>query len=273
MSETSKDAIRFNIQDFLTENVSTIIPAKVIGISDFEKHQRVNVEPSINYTYPDGTILVLPPLDNVPIQYPSGGGGSITFPIAVGDMVSLHFSMYSMKEWLEGIGDQVTPMDARMFSFTDAIAIAGMNTYENNASPDPKDVEVKFNGSSFKLKSDDNGKGVELTTDANLTINCVNANVNTTNSANIVAGQEAKVTAPILTLDSITSITATTPIFTINGNLVVSGGIGGGGSGQVSTGANFVGDVTADGTSLKTHTHNYSIPEHIASTGPTGQPN
>jgi hypothetical protein len=182
---TLQSVIIGNIQDWVIENVKTSLPAKVLKVSDFEDHQRVTVQPTLDYTYKDGVVLEFPAISGVPVQYPSGGGGVMTFPIAVGDFVTLQFSMLSMKEWLAGVGDNVTPEDSRSYNYADAVAIPGLTTYQTNFSPNPLDVEIKFNGSSFKLNSDGSGKGVTLTTDANVEVNCVQANVNASESVNV----------------------------------------------------------------------------------------
>src|SRR6185312_7579436 len=67
--------------------------------------------------------------------------------------------------------------------------------------------------------------------------------------------------APTIEMNADTSITATTPIFTINGDAVINGGIsqGSGGSGGTVSligPASVTNDLTAQGKSVHNHTHN-----------------
>ena len=65
-----------------------------------------------------------PPLPNVPIAWPAGGGGaySDTWPLQRGDEVWLSFAERSVDEWLLTDGELVTPADVRRFSLSDAVA-------------------------------------------------------------------------------------------------------------------------------------------------------
>ncbi|RAL23047.1 hypothetical protein DL240_09175 [Lujinxingia litoralis] len=65
-----------------------------------------------------------PPLPNVPIAWPAGGGGaySDTWPLQRGDEVWLSFAERSVDEWLLTEGELVTPADVRRFSLSDAVA-------------------------------------------------------------------------------------------------------------------------------------------------------
>lgn len=65
-----------------------------------------------------------PPLPNVPVAWPAGGGGaySDTWPLERGDEVWLSFAERSIDEWVLTDGDLVTPADVRRFSLSDAVA-------------------------------------------------------------------------------------------------------------------------------------------------------
>lgn len=68
--------------------------------------------------------LVMPVIANVPIIYPGGGEWSMTFPLAVGDIVFLAFAERSLDEWLDAEpGVLVTPGQARKHDLSDAVAI------------------------------------------------------------------------------------------------------------------------------------------------------
>lgn len=72
----------------------------------------------------------LPLLVDVPIVFPSAGGFTITFPIAVGDEVLVVFASRCMDSWWQsgGVG---RPMEARMHDLSDGFAIPGPKSQPN----------------------------------------------------------------------------------------------------------------------------------------------
>ena len=159
------DGIVRHIASYLDNHVYTAIPAEVIGVARFQEDSLIDVRPSINKLYEDRYYLSAPALlENVPVMFPSGGGGMISFPVAVGDTVLLVFNKYSIENWLEGTGGQITPEVARSFNQSDAVAITGLYPMANSLKPDPVDMEIKFNNSSLKFRSDESGNGLNLST-------------------------------------------------------------------------------------------------------------
>ncbi len=72
------------------------------------------VKQSVNY----------PLLIHCPLVFPKGGGFVITFPIAIGDEVLVHFSARACDSWWQsgGIG---RPVEARMHDLSDGFAMPG----------------------------------------------------------------------------------------------------------------------------------------------------
>lgn len=64
-------------------------------------------------------------LSDVPVQFPSAGGFSLTFPVAAGDPCLLVFTDRSLDKWLD-TGAEVDPVDLRRHDLTDAVAILGV---------------------------------------------------------------------------------------------------------------------------------------------------
>ena len=68
----------------------------------------VKVQPAVmgRRLFPDGTMqFVTPPaIPDVPIVFPSGGGYTLTFPIAVGDECDLHFHSRCFDAWWQSGG-------------------------------------------------------------------------------------------------------------------------------------------------------------------------
>jgi len=68
--------------------------------------------------------VTLPVLPDVPVQFPHGGGYTLTLPIVAGDEVMLVFQARNMDGWWDQ-GDVQNPLDRRMHDLSDAICIPG----------------------------------------------------------------------------------------------------------------------------------------------------
>lgn len=67
-----------------------------------------------------------PTFPNVPLLFPGGGGGRLSFPVAVGDGVLLVFVDRDMDDWLTSGQTNLPPRTNRLHSPSDAFAIPGL---------------------------------------------------------------------------------------------------------------------------------------------------
>lgn len=162
-----KRLIKSHIENLQTQ-IYTQLPAIITDVSQYESSNIISVTPTINILHSDGQVNECPEIFNVPVVQPSGGGGLLSFPLAVGDNVLLEFSMRNIEEWLEGSGEAVTEPTRRLHDISDAVAIVGMHTKNNHLSPDPNDVVLKFKDNKITLKNDGN---VEVITKAKFSVN------------------------------------------------------------------------------------------------------
>ena len=144
-----KQVIQKNIAD-VKEWQYTNLPARVIEYD--ASTQTATVQTLINYTWSDGVVQEDAIVSDVPVIFPSAGGGIISFPVQVGDTVLLCFSMRSIAEWMEGDGSMSTPEEGRFHELSDAMAIPGLYPKQKSLSPNPDDVEIKFKGNKITLK-------------------------------------------------------------------------------------------------------------------------
>ena len=193
MDTTSLDFTQAIVQDAIRSGVYTILPAKVTDVSQLNSQQIINAVPLVGRRYEDGTYLKPQEIYNVPVIFPSAGGGILSFPIKEDDGVLLLFSMRDIDNWEDSNGvDILPPYSPRNHAMTDAIAIAGLYTKNNNLHPNPTDVEIKFAGSSWKMKptgsvsldvaTDYNvtvGGNTSITSTGDLTLTAANVNINT----------------------------------------------------------------------------------------------
>jgi hypothetical protein len=99
-----------------------------------------------------------PVLTNVPIVFPRGGGGFISFPLKKGDPVLLVFSQTSLDAWLESDGKtQLDPQDSRRHHISDAVAHVGLQTTKNfipNASKTDVVIGLEDGSSELHIQPD-----------------------------------------------------------------------------------------------------------------------
>jgi hypothetical protein len=74
-------------------------------------------------------VISVPVVTNVPLMWPGGSRGGITWDIAVGDTVLLVFSDRSLDRWLAMSGE-VDPEDPRRHALSDAVAIPGLRSFK-----------------------------------------------------------------------------------------------------------------------------------------------
>jgi hypothetical protein len=149
-----------------------------------EATQLAQVEVCLNPTLqrPDGEETVeMQVINNVPIEFPSGGGYFISFPLAVGDPVRLTFSDFSLDKWKEK-GGIVDVESLNNHHETDASAYPGMRAKPDALSGvsrtnlvigkvDDPSMRIVIDGTHIKL-SENATNFVAL---ANLVFNEINA--------------------------------------------------------------------------------------------------
>jgi hypothetical protein len=117
------------IQHVLADAFSSIHTAFPAQIETYDyKTAKANVKPLISATYPDGTSMELPVIQNVPVVWPRTSLGSISFPLQRGDGCLIVCSERSIDDWLS-LGGQNVPTDPRAFDLNDAIAIPGLYSF------------------------------------------------------------------------------------------------------------------------------------------------
>lgn len=174
---TIRDMLQQTVIEYLTSNVYTSVPAIILNVDNLASKQTIDVQIAINRTFEDGAALTGAVCLGVPVLFPSGGGGLLSFPLSVGDTVLLCFSKRSIDDWMVGGGETVTPRLNRQFDKADGIAIPCLYTVKNNLNPDPENVVLKFAGSEVVLYK--NG----------------NATVNAAGTATVTAAQDINLNA------------------------------------------------------------------------------
>jgi phage baseplate assembly protein gpV len=158
------------------------------------------VQPAINGQVRDEsgalTGVELPLLVDCPVQFPAGGGCTLTFPVKAGDECLVVFSSRCIDAWWQSGGVQVQP-ELRMHDLSDGFALLGFRSQPR--------VIGNISTTAAQLRTDDGAAFVEV----NSTSHAINA---TTSGAATVSAQGG--------------ITLTAPLVTINGDVQVNGKVG-----------------------------------------------
>lgn len=205
----------------------------------------VVVQPSIKgvFTLADGTSksVALPLLVDVPVVFPSGGGFTLTFPIAAGDECLAVLASRCIDAWWQSGGVQA-PLEPRMHNLSDAFALVGPRSQPRTLT--------EVNTTDVQLRSDDGQAHVAIKPDH--TIEAVNpaAKVTLTPSGEVAAEADAKISlrAPMVQI--------ATNALTM-GNLAGDGGVAATITGDITQTGGIVstGDHVAGGISQTGHVH------------------
>jgi hypothetical protein len=129
--------------------VHTSFPATVVAYDPTT--QKATVQPALRSRIDDPLLdrerpelTPPPPINNVPVVWPSGGGvaspWSLHGPLAPGDPVTVLVAERSTDEWRTLGAVDNTPLDARRFDLSDAVAIPGGRSFNPSAPTGPLGV-------------------------------------------------------------------------------------------------------------------------------------
>ena len=144
------------------KDLHTSMPAIIVSFNTVT--QLATVQPAIKRIFKtnDGEIELLTPsslpiLINVPVQFPRGGGFSLTFPVTKNDECLLVFAERSIDNWHK-LGGVQNPGAKRFHSLSDATAFVGISSLVNKIpNYDPTNVQLKKDDGSVELTLLTNG--------------------------------------------------------------------------------------------------------------------
>ena len=245
----------------------------IVQSFDAEK-QTASVQPAIRRVFitREGTDEILAPADlpiliNVPVQFPRGGGFSLTFPVKKGDECLLVFAERSIDSWHK-FGGVRDPSARRFHSLSDATAFVGISSLPNKVP--------NYDSNNTQLKKDDGTAVISVNNDSSIDVTA-DSNINVTSGANIkadatgnidaIAGADISLQCVNLSatatgtaeVTATASATVTAPTITLNGNVVINGTLsqgGGGGTATLQGGLEVTGTMTNNGKDVgDTHSH------------------
>ncbi|MDE9565886.1 baseplate protein [Xenorhabdus bovienii] len=131
-------------------DIHTALPARVVS---FNGHT-ATIELLITQTLSNGSVIELPPLVDVPVQFPRAGGFCFTVPVSAGDEGLAIFSERCIDGWY-ATGNKSVPLDARLHDYSDASFIPGICSQ-------PKKIPDFFNGGA-SMQTDDGSTFIRMT--------------------------------------------------------------------------------------------------------------
>lgn len=221
----------------------TAIPCIVTNVVGELKNQRVDVQPSVNTYYKDGTDEEEEQILGVPVVFPGSSTSLISWPINVGDTVYCVFSQRSIDNFKIGDGRPTVPTDYRKMSRRDAVAFPGLTPFGkslNNPAArkwphNTRDMVISHNvgqGSEVEIRLMEDGNLI-INTEFDVTVNSKTATVNAT--------EKTTINTPLMEVNA--AQTNWTGNITLVGNLLQTGNY------------TMTGVATFNGIVFNTHKH------------------
>lgn len=130
----------------------TTLPAAVTKVGVKGDSTVIDAQPLISRVSSEGYVDDEPILENVPVQWPEGGGFRITCPIEVGDTVLLHFAMRGAMEFKNSEGKEpVSSQAKRLHSLPDAFAVPTKLTYSSGKVIDPDALSIGSDSMEIRI--------------------------------------------------------------------------------------------------------------------------
>jgi hypothetical protein len=139
--------------------------------------QTAVVKPVVQKFFRGHGFKPLPPLMDVPVQFPRGGGFVLTFPVKAGDECLLVFAERAIDHW-HAMGGVQPPSDFRTHSLSDAFAIMGVSSLPN--------VVPDFNASAVELRSLDGAAKVQIDGGGNIAVQSDQGDIAVTTSVGTI---------------------------------------------------------------------------------------
>lgn len=245
-------------------NVNTAIPCIVVAVRDSLNGAMVDIQPTVNQRFKDGTTKERPVILGVPVAFPVSDSAGLTFPIKKGTTGIAVFSMRNLDAWKNSSGRPATPLNFAKFDKGDAMFIPGIQPPGVNVNNPSKRTWTHSTEDTVLVNNIGTGQECEVrlkvsgdivvNTNQNVEVNCKNATI---------TAQE-EITLSCVSLD----VTATTATFDI-GNTEWVGNISQTGNLIQIGNYTLTGTATLNGIVWDTHKHTGVTPGVGTSGGPT----
>lgn len=153
-NRTPAEALETVLDEWGRANFHTAMPGIIESVNMNTRRARVKFAlEAVSY---DGTCFERAPLLDVPIIYPAGSGGIIIVHLAAGDSVWVMFSERGLQTWKESF-DVSEPMPHRVFSQSDAVALAGFGPHGTVTPRANQGISIQTLTGNVSIRVDTNG--------------------------------------------------------------------------------------------------------------------
>lgn len=194
--------------DSQMDKVYTNLPCIVVAVRDGLNGQMVDIQPTINQKFQDGTVKEYPTIGGIPVSFQVSKKAGFTFPIEVGDTGMAIFSMRNMDGWKAGNGRPASPMNFAKMDKSDAIFLPGIqppgvavnNPAKHVLTHDTKDTVIFGNlgGVEAEVRIKADGSIGITTSNMPIIINGSDVTINAASSLSL--------NTPSLTVDATTAL-------------------------------------------------------------------
>lgn len=203
-------------------NIYTAIPCVVITVREGGDGALVDIQPTINQKFVDGTVSQRSPILGVPVSFPMSSSAGVMFPIKVGTTGLAIFSMRNLESWKASNGASVNPLNRAKFDKSDAIFFPGIQPPSVNLTrpsmhtfPHSNEDTVVFNNIGTGAENEVRLKGdgtIVINTASKVEVNAGDVEVNS--STSIINSSSVTVNASDTVFNSNVSVNG---MFTYNG--------------------------------------------------------
>ena len=153
-------AVRQVFRVLLAEELHTCLPGKVESYDPITR--KATVKPLLKKKYLDDTELELEPITDVPIIFFGAGDSGLRLPESqvINQTCLLIFSERSLDNWLLN-GELTIPAVNTKFDLTDAIAIVGLNSFNNTDTDGGNDLVLFYGNNKITLKEENGNIEIE----------------------------------------------------------------------------------------------------------------
>jgi hypothetical protein len=150
----------------------TALPGEIVAYDAVAQTARVQPTIQGRVTAPTGEVSLvnMPLLLDCPVQFPAGGGASLTFPVVPGDECLVVFSSRCIDAWWQQGGVQ-PPMEHRMHDLSDGFVMLGFRSQPRRLSDvSTSAVALRSDDGTTKLELDQEARTIDLTAPGGATI-------------------------------------------------------------------------------------------------------
>lgn len=142
----------------------------------------MTVDPSNQFAWDKMPLLL-----DCPVQFPGGGGVTLTFPLAAGDEVLVVFSSRCIDAWWQqgGVQNQAA---MRMHDLSDGFVIPGIRSQPRKFTVNTGVAELRTDDGSAKITLDPTTHTVSVNSTGNVSI--TGGNVNITGGTVVIQGKD-----------------------------------------------------------------------------------